>query len=100
MFVVCEEDYNKLKAMTSKQPEMMKVDEQKVTEQIPAPPSPPLIIKKKYPCKHCSKEYAYKRDMKRHVKKIHAIVAPPPAKKKKDPFVCKINKWQTISMTD
>ena len=71
MYVLSEEEYNRLK-LQQKMPTIAAVEEPRTADvvQTPLPPTT------HYTCPICGKTYKQKRDLRRHVKLAHGI-APP-----------------------
>jgi hypothetical protein len=124
MFVLSEEEYNRLKLFQQQQHHQQKkdekvadtgtnVEEEHITVNVAAPPPPPPPSPHYYSCSTCGKKYKHKRDLRRHVKLLHGIAPPLAAiipviekkKKKKQKnkvstkhlhVFDKVKKWMTI----
>src|SRR6202021_1355436 len=81
MYVLSEEEYNRLKMMAQKVPKEEEGETKlATTASIQESPSQPLSsspLKPHYTCSICSKTYKQKRDLRRHVKLQHSDVKPP-----------------------
>src|ERR1700727_871686 len=80
MYVLSEEEYNRLKMMAQKGPKEEGEKKLATTASIQespsqSPSSSPL--KTHYTCSICSKTYKQKRDLRRHVKLQHSDIKPP-----------------------
>jgi uncharacterized C2H2 Zn-finger protein len=92
MFVLSEEEYNRLKLFQQQQQQKVvtvavaaaadsatNVEEEQITGNAlasPPPPVPATITTHNYSCATCGKTYKHKRDLRRHVKLSHGF-APP-----------------------
>jgi len=115
MYVLSEEQYNRLK-LQQKVSTVVVVDEESHSSDIVQPP-PPQTPTVHYTCPICGKSYKQKRDLRRHVKLTHApptkVIIPPtvetniiekkikekkPKKKrtKRLKVFDKVRKWMTI----
>jgi hypothetical protein len=80
MYVLSEEEYNRLKMMAQKVPKEEAEKKLATTASIQESPSQPPSsspLKTHYTCSICSKTYKQKRDLRRHVKLQHSDVKPP-----------------------
>src|ERR1700727_1096425 len=80
MYVLSEEEYNRLKMMAQKVPKKTKQTKLATTASIQESPSQPPSsspLKPHYTCSICNKTYKQKRDLRRHVKLQHSDVKPP-----------------------
>src|ERR1700721_1339380 len=80
MYVLSEEEYNRLKMVAQKVPKEEGETKLATTTSIQESPSQPPSsspLKPHYTCSICSKTYKQKRDLRRHVKLQHSDVKPP-----------------------
>jgi hypothetical protein len=80
MYVLSEEEYNRLKMMAQKVPKEEQETKLATTASIQESPSQPPSsspLKPHYTCSICNKTYKQKRDLRRHVKLQHSDVKPP-----------------------